>query len=149
MKNRKIYTSFKGLLLIYLPVYFLMVIIFYLIVGIKFPPTLNHYLAIGGWTVITVIYLIFGYRNSYYEIKKHEIVHHKGSKTLYYKYDDIIYIDTVYSDKKRSVRFFTRIGDERYLAHDPQKKVYNAMLEKCKNLVSKEELLKRFPKISF
>jgi len=149
MKDKRIYTSFRGLFLIYLPIYLLISIIFYLIVGIKFPPTLNHYLTVGGWTIITAIYLIFGYKNSYYELTKHEIVHHKGSNILYYKFDDIIYIDKVYSGKKLSIRFFTRIGDERYLAHDPKKKVYNTMLERCTNLIDKEELLRRFPKIKY
>jgi hypothetical protein len=92
---------------------------------------------------------VFGYKNSYYELTKHEIVHHKGGNILYYKFDDIIYIDEVYSSKKLSMRFVTRIGDERYLAHDPKKLVYEAMLERCTNLVDKDELHRRFPKIKF
>ncbi|MDY0214254.1 MAG: hypothetical protein RBS24_01795 [Bacilli bacterium] len=145
--NKKIYTSFKGLLIIYLPVYFLVAIIFYLIMGITFPPTLYHYLAVGIWTITTIIYLIFGYKSSYYEIGKHELIHHKGKQVLYYPYKDIIYIDENYSSKKLSIRFVTRKGDERYLAHDPQKLVYQAMLAKVEPYWSIEEINKAFPKL--
>lgn len=145
--NKKIYTSFKGLLIIYLPIYLLVSIIFYLITGITFPPTLYHYLVLLIWTVTTVIYLIIGYKNSYYEITKHEIVHHKGRNTLYYPFKDIIYIDEAYSEKKLSIRFVTRKGDERYLAHDPKKLIYKAMKEKVEKYWSLDEIKKQFPSL--
>ena len=145
--KKKIYTSFKGLLLIYLPIYLLVSIVFYLIIGITFPPTLNHYLVLLIWTLTTVIYLIVGYTNIYYEITKHEIIHHKGRNTLHYPYKDIIYIDEAYSEKKLSIRFVTRKGDERYLAHDPKRLVYKAMLERVDAYWSLEEIKRQFPSL--
>lgn len=144
---KKIHTSFKGLLLIYLPIYLLMTIIFYLTVGIVFPPTLTHYLIIVGWTILTAFYVIYGYKNSYYELTKHEIIHTKGANKLHYPYKDIVYIDEVYSAKKLSIRFVTSKGDERYLAHDKGKLVYKTMLEKVERQMTKDELNQKFPRL--
>lgn len=145
--NKRIYTSFKGLLLIYLPIYFLVAIIFYLVAGLTFPPTLYHYIAVGIWTVTTIFYLVYGYRSTYYEITKHEIIHYKGKNALHYPFKDIIYIDEAYSSKKLSIRFVTRKGDERYLTHDRHKLVYQAMLNKVEKYWSLEQIKKEFPKL--
>lgn len=146
MKN-KIHTSFKALLLIYLPLYVIGSIIFYLIAGLNFPPLLRHYISLIIWTGLTVFYLVIAYRSAYYEISKHAIIHHKGKNTLYYNYKDIIYIDEAYSEKKLSIRFITRVGDERYLTHDPKRLVYKAMVERVGPYMSKEEINRQFPKI--
>lgn len=146
MKTR-IYPSFKALLAIYVPVYLIVLIVFYLIVGVTFPPTLTHYLISGGWTILTIFYLIYGYKSSYYELNKHELIHTKGGTRLIYPFKDIVYIDEVYSDKKLSLRFVTRKGDERYLAHDPKRIIYSELKKRVPVTLTKSELLKAYPKL--
>ncbi len=145
MNDKRIYPHFLNLLKIYLPIYLLAGIVFYLMVGVKFPPTLIHYLVVVGWTILTAGYLIFGSKNSYYTLTKHEIIHHKGAHKLYYAYKDIIYIDTTYSERKGSIRFVTSKGDERYLMHDKEHLVYKEMLAKVANLKTREEINRLFP----
>lgn len=145
--KKRIYPSFKGLLLIYVPVYLIVLIIFYLIVGVTFPPTLTHYLISSGWTLLTIFYLIYGYKNSYYELTKHELIHTKGGTRLIYPFKDIVYIDETYSDRKLSMRFVTRKGDERYLTHDPKRVVYHELKKRVTNPLSKAEFSKAYPKL--
>lgn len=146
--NKRIYTSIKGLLLVFLPVYLLSAIIFYLMLGVIWPPNVYQYLMLGGWTILTIIYLVLAYSNSYYELTKHEIKHTKGKEILYYAYKDILYIDELHSSKKTTIRFVTRLGDERYLTHDPKRLVYTEMLLKTPHRVSKEAIKSQFPKLN-
>lgn len=148
MKNQnKIAPSFWSLFKIYIPIYLISVVVFYLIIGVVWPPKLMHYLLLGGWTIVTIIYLVLAYNKTHYELTKHEIVHYKGGAILYYPFKDIIYIDTNYSTKKGSIRFVTNKGDERFLLHDRKRLVYKEMVERCTNLRSKNDINRQFPKL--
>lgn len=147
MKKNRIAPSFLNLLKIYVPIYLLTTIIFYLLIGVVWPPTLYHYLLLLGWTLLTLFYLIFGYTQTTYEVTKHQIIHHKGKTTLYYNYKEIIYIDEKYSSKKGSIRFVTSQGHERYLMHDKGKIVYHALLENATNLKPRDEVNRLFPSL--
>ncbi len=147
MKKNYIYPRFGYLLRIYIPVYLISGVIFYLIIGLVWPPTLVHYLVIALWTVLTAVYLIYGYKTSYYELSKHEIKQRKGGNVLTYPFKDIIFIDEPYSSKKSYVHFVTSKGDERFLLHDKKRIIYNAIVERTTNLKTKEEVNRMFPKL--
>lgn len=147
MTNKKIAPSFWSLFLVYIPVYLITMIVFYVLIAVAWPPLLMHYLILSGWTIVTVIYLVVGYKKTHYELTKHEIIHHKGNAILYYPFKDIVYIDKTYSERKRSMRFFTSQGDERYLMHDRKRLVYKTMVEKATNVRSLDEFKRQFPKL--
>jgi hypothetical protein len=71
----------------------------------------------------------------------------KTFKEAYYHYNDVVYIDKEQSEKKRTLVFYTNKGHVRYLAFDRNGEIYQAMLKKCNNLLSKEEFKKRYPNV--
>lgn len=147
MKKNYIYPRLGYLLRIYIPVYIISAIVFYLMLGVVWPPTLKHYLVFAGWTILTLIYLIYAYKMGYYEITKHEIKQRKGGNVLTYPFKDIIFIDEPYSSKKSYIHFVTNKGDERFLLHDKKRLVYKAIVERTSNLKTKDEVNRMFPKL--
>ncbi len=147
MKKDYIYPRFAYLLRIYIPVYLIAGGLFYIMIGLVWPPTLVHYLIIIGWTILTGIYLFYGYKTSYYQITKHEIKQRKGGSLLTYAFKDIIFIDEPYSSKKSYIHFVTNKGDERFLLHDQKRLVYQAIVERTTNLKTKDEVNRMFPKL--
>ena len=131
----------------FLLVYIIAFIIFYLLPGFPlFPPRLPHYIIEGIWTLVSIIYIIFALTHNYYEIDKNRIVHYKGRKRLVYDFNSILYIDEEWSKKHKTLLFYTNLGDARYLPFDKKGLIYEKTLPRCKNLISKEEYQKRFPK---
>ena len=84
---------------------------------------------------------------NYYVITKEAIVHHRIYDELYYNYKDILYIDEEYTHKKKTLLFYTKKGDQRFLVLDKENKIYDAMKANCKNLISREEFHNKFPKV--
>ena len=145
--GEKIYAHPFYILTIFLPIYALSIIVFYALIGLVFPPTLLHYLLLGAWTVVTILYLVFANRLNYYELTKRELIHYRNKNQMRYVYKDIWYIDEHYSANKKSIRFFTNQGDERYIIHDKKRIIYTELLKRCPNLLTKEAYLTKFPKL--
>lgn len=98
-------------------------------------------LMIGGYITLMVLLLITSFFTNYYEITKKYVIIHKFGREVVYYYADIIFIDKEYSEKKKTLLFVTRFNHVRYIVFDKNAVLYSAMLEHCKNLISKEELL--------
>lgn len=145
--STKIYAHPYYILIIFLPIYLLSIIAFYLTIGVVFPPSLLHYIILGAWTVVTILYMVFANKLNYYELGKKELTHYRNKKVLTYNYKDIWYIDEAYSSRKKSIRFFTNRGDERYIIHDKKRVIYTELLKRCPNLQSKQSYLQKFPNI--
>ncbi len=131
----------------YLILYVLLNIISYFPIGLTWPPLLNHYLALGAWTIGFIIFIYIGVRYNWYEMHKSHLVHHKGNQTLIYNFANILYIDDTYTIKHKTLLFYTDRGDARYLVLDPQQLLYTKTKERCKNLMSKEDYQAKFPRV--
>lgn len=148
MNKTKYHARFLNLFLMYLVVFIISLFIFLIIPGKPlFPPAPIHYIIIAIWVPLTIFYIIYAYKSNYYTLTKHALNHHKGRNTLIYNFKEIVYIDEAYSSKKGSIKFFTSKGDERYILHDKKREVYNIMLKRCNNTLSKEQFLQNYPKI--
>lgn len=145
--GQKIYARRLYIIAVFLPIYALSIVVFYLLIGVVFPPTILHYILLGSWTLVTLIYLIFANRLNYYELTKRELIHYRNKKEMRYIYKDIWYIDVFYSNKKSSLRFFTSRGDERFIIHDKKRIILAELLKRCPNLITKEAYLQKFPKV--
>lgn len=85
--------------------------------------------------------------NYFYVVENKGIVVKRLGKSLLYKYSEIIYIDEEESKKTKMVTFVMKNGDVRYLTYDKEGKLLDIMLKNCKNLISKEELKEKFPRV--
>jgi len=91
--------------------------------------------------------LVLSLTRNFYVIENKYLVNVKGTKEMYYYYTDVVYIDKAQSEKKRVLIFFTNKGHSRYLPFDKEGKIYDAMINKCRNLLSEEEFHKRYPNV--
>lgn len=94
-------------------------------------------------SLVIYFFTLFGY---YYVADKKLLAVRKYTKVMIYEYDKIIYVDEK-SSKKMFLAFVTNRGDTIYLINDKKRKVYETLIEKCPNLLSKEDLYRRFPKV--
>jgi hypothetical protein len=120
-------------------------LLFYGIPGYIWPPTEMHYFIMAVWLISTISYLIASLTSNYYLIQKDGLLHHRFNKEMFYAFKDILFIDEDYSKRYKTIRFITSMGHVRYLPFDKSGQIYSAFLEKCPNLLTREELKTRFP----
>lgn len=96
--------------------------------------------------VASVIFCIISITNTYYTIDGATFSHSKMGKVIDYTFNNIIYIDEEFSERKKMMRFFTRDGQEHLLIFDKNAVLYKTALAKCP-LISKEDFMRRFPKV--
>ena len=106
-----------------------------------------QWLIIALFIVVSVIMLVLSLTRNFYVIESKYLVQVRAFKEAYYHYNDVVYIDKEQSEKKRTLVFYTNKGHVRYLAFDRNGEIYQAMLKKCNNLLSKEEFKKRYPNV--
>ena len=130
--------------------------VFILFAGIIFAFSFNLFLSkwdfkqpliIAAYSVAMVVILIFALTTQYYELNKKDITEAKFGKKYTYFYSDIIYIDEEQSKKSKTLCFVTNKGHVKYLTFDKEGKIFEAALSKCKSLISREELERKFPGI--
>ena len=102
---------------------------------------------ISVYTLIMLLLLFLAYKRYFYVIEKKYVCVVKIFKEVYYNYNEIIYIDFEYSEKKKTLEFVTNKGHLFFLDFDKEGKIYDAFKKNCKNLVSKEDVYHRFPSI--
>ena len=102
---------------------------------------------IGVFVIISVLMLVLSLTRNFYVIENKHLVVVKGTKEMYYEYNDVVYIDKAQSEKRRVVCFFTNRGHSRYLPFDKEGKIYQTMCNKCHNLLSEEEFKEHYPQV--
>ena len=107
--------------------------------------TAIQFVLIGLFVVLSVVMLVLSLTRNYYVIESKYIVVVKGHKEMVYSYADVVYIDTVQSEKKKVLTFCTSKGHARYLPFDKNGQIYTTFLKKCKNLLSEEEFKNKYP----
>ena len=102
---------------------------------------------IAVFVLISVLMLSLSLTRNFYVIEKQFLVVVRGPKELEYQYADVVYIDKAQSEKRRVLCFYTKYGHCRYLPFDKEGKIYEAMVNKCKNVLSEEEFKQQYPQV--
>ena len=102
---------------------------------------------IAVFVVISALMLVLSLTRNYYVIESKFLVVVKGRKEMFYHYADVVYIDKEQTEKRRVLCFYTRQGHTRYLPFDKEGKIYTAFLNKCHNLIEKEEFERKYPNV--
>lgn len=106
-----------------------------------------QFIIIAIYTLVMVGILIFSLNTQYYEINKKDLTECKFGKKYIYFYSDIVYIDIEGSMRSKILSFVTKYGHVKYLTFDKDGKIFEAVMSKCKNLISLEEVRSKFPGI--
>lgn len=96
--------------------------------------------------VATGIFCFISITQTYYTIDGATFSHSKMGKVVEYTFNNIIYIDEEFSERKKMMRFFTRDGREHLLIFDKNRVLYHTALEKCP-LISREDFIRRYPNV--
>ena len=104
-------------------------------------------LIVIAYSVAMIVILIASILTQYYEINKKDITEARFGKKFVYFYSDIIYIDVEESKRSKTLCFVTKQGHVKYLSFDREGKIFDAAMNKCTSLISREELERRFPGI--
>ena len=107
----------------------------------------NQIMIISIYVVAMIIILILSINTQYYEINKKDITECKFGKKYVYYYSDIIYIDESQSERTRTLCFITKYGHTKYLNFDKEGLIYKAAKSRCSNLLTFEEVERKFPGI--
>ena len=93
---------------------------------------------------VSVIFCVVSITQTYYEVDKEKLVHHKMGKTYVYKFKDILYVDEEWSLKHKMLWFYDNNGKDHYLAFDKNAEIYKAVIEHS-NLMEWDEYKLKFP----
>ena len=102
---------------------------------------------IGLFVGVSVIMLILSLTRNFYVIEKKYLVVVRSSKNMFYNYEDVVYIDKEQTERRRVLVFYTNKGHVRYLPFDKEGKIYQIFLQRCHNLLDKEQLKQKYPNI--
>lgn len=146
----KVWPSFKKTL-------FLSLVIFLFSAGIVFTSCINlflfeewdyrQWLIIGVFLASSIIILIFSLRTYFYVIEKRELVVVKFKREFVYPYSEIIYIDQNQKRKNSTITIIMKSGQSIYLIADNKNQVYEALRKNCNDLLNKQEVMDKFPRI--
>ena len=103
-----------------------------------FPFSNSFYFYTPFLVVISILFCVLSITQTYYEIDKEKISHHKMGKVYEYKFKDIMFVDEEWSKKHKMLMFYLNDGKARYLAFDKEGKIFLAVINKAK-LMSWEE----------
>lgn len=95
--------------------------------------------------IASVVFCYISITQTFYEIQGTKLIHNKMGKITEYNWNNIIYIDKEFSEKKKMMLFYTKDGKEHVLAFDKEGKIYQTALVKC-SLIEQDEFQRRFTK---
>ena len=104
-----------------------------------------QFVIIGLFVFFSVFMLVLSLTRNFYVIESKYLVVVKGAKEMHYYYDDVVYIDKAQTEKRKVLCFYTNKGHARYLPFDKDGKIYEKFLNKCHNLLDKEEFMAQYP----
>jgi hypothetical protein len=107
----------------------------------------RQWLIIGVFLVSSILILIFSLRTYFYVIEKHELVVVKFKRELVYPYSEIIYIDQNQKRKNSTITMVMKSGQIIYLIPDKNNQVYQSLENNCDNLLDKQEVIYKYPRI--
>ncbi len=141
----KLYISAKRVLVTYAILGAVVLFAFYSLAGWIWPPTSTHYMLLAVWALSTILFVVLSLTQTYYILEGRNLVHHQINKEYVYDCKDILYVDEEYSQKHKTLCFYLDSGAVRYLIYDKKGLIYDHVMEKAINRISREEFQARFP----
>lgn len=146
----KVWPSFQKTLLLALVIFlFSAVIVFTSCINLFLFEEWDYrqWLIIGVFLASSILILIFSLRTYFYVIEKRELIVIKFKRELVYPYSEIIYIDQNQKRKKSTITIVMKSGQIIYLIPDNKNQVYESLQKNCDDLLDKQEVMNKFPRI--
>lgn len=146
----KVWPSFQKTLLLALVIFlFSAVIVFTSCINLFLFEEWDYrqWLIIGVFLASSILILIFSLRTYFYVIEKRELIVIKFKRELVYPYSKIIYIDQNQKRKRSTITIVMKSGQIIYLIPDNKNQVYESLQKNCDDLLDKQEVMNKFPRI--
>jgi len=146
----KVWPSFQKTLLLALVIFlFSAVIVFTSCINLFLFEEWDYrqWLIIGVFLASSILILIFSLRTYFYVIEKRELIVIKFKRELVYPYSEIIYIDQNQKRKRSTITIVMKSGQIIYLIPDNKNQVYKSLQKNCDDLLDKQEVMNKFPRI--
>lgn len=148
--NEKLTVNPWRIIKIFLITFLVFEVIFYVsfqgVNGVFWPFDNSFYYYTPILLVASGIFCYISITRTFYVIDGAKFMHSKMGKVIDYTFNNIIYIDEEFSERKKIMRFFTRDGREHLLIFDKNQVLYQTALKKCP-LISKEDFIRRYPNV--
>lgn len=95
----------------------------------------------------SIIFCAFIYFRSKYELAPHGLIQQMIFKKLFYPYKEIVYIDEEKSENGHNLVVYTKSGRCVYIPLDRKKILFEEMKKRCKDVLPKDEFMRKYPNI--
>lgn len=102
-------------------------------------------LLLSGLFLLGLLSFIPAITGYYYQVENRYFLMKRFGKEYQFDYNNIEFVDFEESKRKKMVIFYTQKAKMKYLLGDKEGKVIEALEKNCKNLLSKEEFVRRHP----
>lgn len=121
-------------------------VIFYLSFGSKkWPFTATDYILLAAYILLTIFSLIIVKYTFSISYDNTAIYITRFGKTNGYKFNDVLYIDEPYTEKHKALTYYRKDGKLVFIALDKEKQMLNVFKDNCKNTISREQFISRYP----
>ncbi|MCX5775035.1 MAG: hypothetical protein NTV44_01545 [Firmicutes bacterium] len=131
----------------YLLIGLVVLVVFNVSVGLAWPPSNANYFVTVVWFLSTLLFVILSLTQDYYILEGRNLIQHRFNKEKVFDCNDILFVNEAWSKKNKTLNFYDKFGIVHYLPFDKQGKIYEHVLAKGDNLMSKEEFQERFPNV--
>lgn len=147
-KNEKLRISPWRIIWIFVVLFLILEAIFYFsFQSTQFwPLEMNFYIYTPCLIASSIFFCWLSITGTYYEIDATSIKHTKMNQTYQYFWKDMIYIEEEWSKKHKMLLFYQNDGRAKYLAFDKDGIIFEYAMKYSKQ-ISKDEFLRRFPKV--
>lgn len=113
----------------------------------KWPLEYTDIVLFFSWAVLTGVYLYITIRYGFYELTKDSLNQRRFRTTYIHFYKDILFIDEEWSRKNNMLMFVRHDKRKVYLMLDKKQVLLDELLLRCKDNMTKEEFVSRYPEI--
>lgn len=105
------------------------------------------FLIIGLYVVLSVLFSIFVPRTFTMQYDDKCFYYTRFGKEEVFEFKKVLYIDEPYTEKHKALCFYLNTGKLKFISFDKDKKILDVFLSHCKNTITREQFISRFPNI--
>ena len=106
---------------------------------------LKVFIVVGIWLAFAIFFSILVPKTFSMKYDSKCFYLTRFAKEEVYEFKNVLYIDEPYTEKHKTLTFYLKDGKLKFISFDKDKKILDVFLMHCKNTISREEFIARFP----
>ena len=108
---------------------------------------ISTFLIVGIYVVLSVLLSIFVPRTFSMKYDNKCFYYSRFGKEEVFEFKNVLYIDEPYTEKHKALCFYLNTGKLKFISFDKDKKILDVFLTHCKNAITREQFISKFPNI--